>query len=230
MTVLEIMVAAIILSILFGTIFYFFKMGSSAWQLSSRNVDLENQALIALTRMESEIRETVYGSISLATIYDPNDSICFLSMVDASTNVGTFNGSNPEWKKYILYFLSRDQENSTSDYNAYELCTREVFFETYYPGYPEQTIDKFEYHYGFPPPPYTTHLHTEYVNDVIRIPDKFTTSVRTICRYITGIYFSFDPAYVNHILDIELRARKKIEGQDEGSKEIKLKSSIYLRN
>lgn len=231
MTVIEVMISAMILSILLGTLFYFFKMSSTAWQQSARNVDLENNALVALTRMEGEIRETVYDSVTIDTVNPSlsNDCICFLSMVDDTTNLGTYNGSNPEWKKYIIYFLTYDPDNSTDTYDSYTLCQREVLLDDpNYAGYPDQQIDQMTYHLSFPVAGQSTGNMPSFFAAIT--PDGHTTETRVISRYITWLSFAFDPACDNKVLDIELQARKEAGWQEGNVRKIRLVNSIYFRN
>jgi len=231
MTVIEVMISAMILSILLGTLFYFFTMSATAWRQSARNMDLENNALVALTRMEGEIRETVYDSVTIDTVNAglSNDCICFLSMVDDTYNVGYYNGINPEWKKYIIYFLTYDTDYSTSTYDSYKLCQRDVLLDDpNYIGYDDQQIDQMMYHYAFPSAGWSDgHMPSFFVT---LMPDGHTTETRVISRYITWLSFAFDPSCGNNVLDIELQARKESDWQEENIKKIRLNNSIYFRN
>ena len=233
MSVIEVMVSFIILGVLLSILLFFFKTGSDAWRHSSKSVDLENNALLALTRMEGDIRETAKESITIETINPSlsNDSICFLSMVDDTTRSGTYNGTNPDWKKYIIYFLVYDPDNSTVDYDSFKLCQREVLLDhTDYhnPYYPSQTIDNLQYHPSFPPAGQTTGNSPSFF--ISLIPDTHTTENRVISRYITSLSFSFDALCSNKVINIELQAKKKSERDNEVPKEVKLNNSIFFRN
>ncbi len=233
MTVIEVMISAMILSILLGILFYFFTMSATAWQQSARNLDLENNALVALTRIESEIKETSPESITIDTVNAvlSNDCICFLSMVDDTTNIGTYNGSNPDWRKYIIYFLTYDPDYSTSTYDSYKLCQRDVLLDHadyHTPFYPSQAIDIMTYHLSFDLASQTTGNMPPFF--ISLSPDGHTTETRIISRYITWLSFAFDPASGNKVLDIELQARKEADWQEGNVKKIRLVNSIYFRN
>lgn len=117
LTVVEVMVSSALVFILFYYIFKMLAPGMRVWMKSDIKVNLQQNTLVAMTRLTNELKESNKYSVSLREYHGINDIstlICFASARDSRGDFKfreeEFAGSmlpngEPEWQKFIIYYL-----------------------------------------------------------------------------------------------------------------------------
>jgi hypothetical protein len=99
-TLLETLVGAFVLSLLFVCLFFTYRVGASAWKKGETETDLLQNLQVAKSRLTRELERSVYDSVSV----DPN-GIAFLSALDVYGDFQMDNASStPRWQKYVVVY------------------------------------------------------------------------------------------------------------------------------
>jgi hypothetical protein len=136
-TLIELIVAAVLLLILFYIIYSLLSPGFRAWMRSEKKVEIQQQTVISVYSLTNELRESHQKSVTIKN-YNPSVDhvstlICFASHRDKNGIIRTkqlqygigppFDSGEPEWQKYVIYYLddkSRLRRWETTDYLSYK--------------------------------------------------------------------------------------------------------------
>lgn len=101
-TVLELIVASMILGLLMAAQFFIFRSGAGAWSKSDVQADLIRVAQTVSARVNRLVEPSTFQSASV----DPaGNGVAFLSAVDASGRFSYDPVTNlPKWQKYVIFY------------------------------------------------------------------------------------------------------------------------------
>jgi prepilin-type N-terminal cleavage/methylation domain-containing protein len=131
LTIVELLVVMVLLSILFYYIFKLLEPGLRVWRQSDRKVNLQQNTLVGIYRLKNELRESNQNTVTIRK-YDMTtdlmgDCVCFASARNEKGELiiktGAGSAGDPEWQRYVVYYLdnkSRLRRFATTDYAGYK--------------------------------------------------------------------------------------------------------------
>ena len=207
LTLVEVLIALTIFSILMVAIFGSFKMGLNAFHKTSTKNDLHRQAQGLSLRLIDELQRSSISSVSL----DPPppappaaDKLCFLSALDPDGNFMLDPRGRPDWQNYVIYF-----RNSTDN----KVYRKEV------PLIPSASQKRV-------PTPIENYNPGSGAEPL----SFYATGGQPVGRFITRFEVSVQPAPVSQVvweIDVE-RARYGLDSST--PEKLTGKGSAYLRN
>jgi len=231
-TVIEVLVASFLFSLLAGVMFYIFTVSSRTWVTVREGVELKESAQVLMTRIERLLRASSVESVEIVKypLTGDNEAISFLSVYDddgmASYNDGL---AQMNWQEYIIFYIEDDPSVSHPDY--YRLCSRTVFLGDYLNDYSSDTLSNLTY-----PPTSSGSSHypvDEYIRGVTIVPlEPYLSAPRYITRNITSLGFEMDEE--KREVEISVKIGKpqnpKDPASNPGTEKIELSTKIILRN
>lgn len=132
-TLLEILFATAIFSLLAGLMFYIFSISARSWLKVRQTVEIKESSQILMARIESELRATSALSLEIIDyppVADPNqqsNAISFLSPYDDNGTIPEYDSyaGVMKWKKFIIFYIDDDPAVKTEGY--YQLFMRKIF-------------------------------------------------------------------------------------------------------
>ncbi len=112
-TLIEAMVAYMLLAILFLMMFFIYRTGASAWKKAEAQTQLLQEAQVVTGRLSREIERSVYASAGLDPGPGTGTAVAFLSCWNDATGEYDYDpGSrSPLWHKYLIcYYNAATQE------------------------------------------------------------------------------------------------------------------------
>lgn len=102
-TLLETMVAAMVLMGLTLTLFFIYQMGASAWKKGEAQTQILQDFQASTARLVREVERSTYSSLSVAPAGGPYTACSFLSPID-DNGLFCFDpiGQKPIWQKYVV--------------------------------------------------------------------------------------------------------------------------------
>lgn len=212
MTVMEVLVATFILTLILGLLCAVFKTGVDAWKKSRTTIDVEDSVQVAVMRIANDLRQSSTSSITIYSLEKNNDIISFLSPCD-DEGKSDFDmyGFTPLWVKYIIYYLARDPQNDSSDpdFKAYKILKKELVLEENYGTVPIQEVyDKNDLWY---------YMH----NTDPHLSPPYPQEGRLIARNITDLEFYLS----GDMLDFTVIGQKAGDNNS-----MIIRSSVFMRN
>jgi hypothetical protein len=136
-TIVEVLVSAVLLLLLFSIIYSLLSPGFKYWMRSQKKVEIQQQTVISVYSITNELRESHQKSVTIKNYNPPTDHVstlvCFASNRDKNGTIRTqqlqygigppFDSGEPEWQKYVFYYLddnSRLRRGETTDYLSYK--------------------------------------------------------------------------------------------------------------
>lgn len=131
MTIVEMLVVMVLLSLLFYYIYKLLEPGLRVWRHSDTKVNLQQNTLVGIYRLKTELRESNQNTVSILHYDMAKDRmgycICFASARnekgDLFLKMGATNAGDPDWQKYIIYYhddQKRLRRFATRDYIGYK--------------------------------------------------------------------------------------------------------------
>jgi len=232
LTLLEVILATAIFSILTGIIFYIFSVSSGGWLKARKTVEIQESAQILLVRIEKLISSSAIESIevtnhTISGTPDPNDAISFLSALDPATGRTEYDTSGEmRWKKFVIFYLEDDPEVVPEGY--YQLWSREVDLGDYKDNFGTAVISTLPY----PPKLIPPGTPVSFITYITMVPDIYTSIARPVVRNIT--FLNFIPHTSERTVEIEIRGGKPVNPKDAMSppapERLKLRTLVGLRN
>jgi len=231
LTILEVILATTIFSLLSSLIFYIFAVSSQSWLKTRQTVEVKESAQVVLTRIEKELRSSAYSSLEIIEYPDPNNnSISFLSGQD-STGKTEFDedSGKVEWKKYIIFYLEDDPKVVKAGY--YQLFSKEVSLGEFVDEYSTESIEFLPY-----PPLKANDGKDAFLHDMLNYlngtlaPMTYMSSPRPVAKNIKGLTFTQGTRDVS----INIKTGKPVNPRDPSSREspekFDLTGVVVLRN
>lgn len=230
LTILEVILATAIFSLLMGLVFYIFSVSAGSWLKVRQTVEIKESSQIILTRLEKEIRGTTVHSILTKNRLIPGcrDAISFLSAFDSSTGLTDYNAISGmmKWKKFVIFYLRDDPSYAKPGY--YQLCSREVDLGIF--------KDRFSSQKKITSLPYTPDKHEneplEFATYFTMAKDDFISAPRPVARNIT--YLDFDVDYLTASIEISIKTGKPVKPNDplseDSPEKFEFNSFVTLKN
>ncbi len=233
-TVIEILIAIGIFSLLLTLMFYVFSISAKSWLKARNTVDIKDSGQILICRIESEIRTSAPGSVEIIdypSISDPNNqsnAISFLSAYNDTGEIPEFSIIGQiNWKKYVMFYLEDDPSVAKEGY--YQLFTRKLFLGSYTDNFSTGVLKDLYY----PPDANstTTYPMAHYV-DPNTPSDTYLTPRRPVTRNIKKLNFVLDSS--SNTINIAVKIGKPVNEKDAASSEspetCNLTGTVLLRN
>jgi len=230
LTILEVILATTIFSLLSSLIFYIFAVSSQSWLKTRQTVEVKESAQVVLTRIEKELRSSAYSSVEIIEYPDPNNNaISFLSGQD-STGKTTFDDKGKiKWKKFIIFYIEDDPKVVKAGY--YQLFSKEVSLGDFVDTFPTDTIEFLAY-----PPLWVNEFdesklfNMEDYLDGTLLPLTYMSEPRPVSKNITSINFDLGARDV----EIRIKTGKPVNPRDPSTEahpeKAELTSAVVLRN
>lgn len=213
-TLLEMVMACLLLSLIMGVLCIVFKTGVTSWNKARNSIEVEESVQVAMVRIVNELRQSSSSCITIDSYMYSNDTISFLSSYDnkGKSNLDIYNTA-PLWIKYVIYYLARDPENDSSDppFRAFKILRKEIYVadEAYGTTPITEVLCK-----CVPSLYLTAQPHPD-------MTPPFGQDGRIVSRNIESLEFNLN----NLIIDIKIRGQKRGERVP-----FILESSVYMRN
>lgn len=229
LTLLEVLLATTVFSMLAGIVFYIFSVSAQSWLKVRQAVEVKESAQIVFSRIEKEIRGTSFDSVQVMSnsISGVNDTISFLSAVNPSTGRSSYNDSGEMiWQKYVIFYIEDDPKYLKSGY--YELWSREVDLDIM----KDKTLDRIS---TLPyPPDDELNSPISFSTYITKPSDSWISDPRPVSRNITHLEFTPDSTSLEPTIEILIKTGKPINPGDASSEaspeKLELRGLIGLRN
>ena len=231
LTILEVILAVSIFSMLSTLVFYIFAISSSSWLKTRETVEVKESAQVVLTRIEKELRASAYQSIAIIEYPSGsgNNAISFLSGLDETTGRTIYDEDTGkmEWKKFVIFYLEDDPKIVKEGY--YQLFSRDVLIGEFVDNFATTSLDWLPY-----PPLESTDEDSiyeveQYLDGTVPAM-TYVQDPRSISRNVTGLNFKLGAREV----DIVINTGKPVNPVDPNSEaspeKMTLRSTVYLRN
>lgn len=237
MTLLEVLLATFIFSILCSLVFYIFMVSAGAWLKARQTFEVRESAQIVITRMEKELRASNIKSVDVKSYPSSsgNDAISFISGIkptggsDFSPAYGTMT-----WQKFVIFYLEDDNFYAKDGY--YQLFSREVIYDdNFLERYEAMQLKDLPYPPEKDTPDDDTHKYNmlDYLTGLVPVIDPYFAPPRAITRNIETLKFFYDPDFSQKV-EIYVTTGKPVNPKDPSSapsqERLKLKSLVVLRN
>ena len=229
LTILEVMLATTVFSILAGIVFYIFSVSAQSWIKVRQTVEVKESAQVIFSRIGKEIRGTSFDSVEVMSnsITGVNDTISFLSAINPSTGRSSYNDSGEMiWQKYIIFYIKDDPKYLKSGY--YELWSREVDLDIM----KDKTLGSIS---TLPyPPDDELNSPVAFSTYITMADDSWISAPRPVSRNITHLEFSLDNTSLEPTVEILIKTGKPVKPNDASSEDspekLELRGLIGLRN
>jgi type II secretory pathway pseudopilin PulG len=130
-TIIEMLVVMLLLSILFYYIFKLLEPGLRVWRQSDTKVNLQQNTLVGIYRLKNELKESNQNTVTIRkyaiAIDRMGDCVSFASARNEKGELilqtGSTNAGDPQWQKFVIYYhdnKSRLRRFVTDSYAGYK--------------------------------------------------------------------------------------------------------------
>lgn len=106
LTLVEVLLALTIFSILLSAIFFIFRFGLSAWHKTTTKNELLQQSQILNVRLSRELQRSSLSSLSSNPVAGV---VAFLSPLDSDGRFVLDTQGRPDWQEYVVYYLNKTE-------------------------------------------------------------------------------------------------------------------------
>jgi len=113
-TILEMLISALVYSLLVGTMVMVLSLGLKGWQMGEIKTDTQHAIEIAIQRITNELKITHRGTCRFAQVPSGSDYyICFESAVTNNEFQIEEISREPVWQSHIIYYVIPENASST---------------------------------------------------------------------------------------------------------------------
>lgn len=112
-TLVELMVGFMLLTLLFGMLYFVYRTGAGAWKKSETQVELLQEAQVVTSRLSREVERSVYDSAEVDPGPNIGTAVAFLSCWNDATDQYDYDATSrsPIWHKYLIcYYDAANQK------------------------------------------------------------------------------------------------------------------------
>jgi prepilin-type N-terminal cleavage/methylation domain-containing protein len=171
LTLLEIMLALAIFTMLLGLVVYIYTIAAKSWLKVKSQIDVKHSAQITMIRIQREIRGSAINSVMVEDSYPTagNQAISFMSSYDDTSGRTNYDENGKmKWSKVVFYYIEKSPcERSYGNFtynNFYQLLRRELDIKLL-----------------------SDNLSTTTIDMVPNPPDGASTTGATMFSYLTGV-------------------------------------------